>query len=69
MLTKPTNREKKDEPPKTEQQIQTEIQSLFRQITASVTFLPQLAVGLYCLLLLLLLPSLSIAPSPFYPFN
>ena len=27
---------------KDEQQIQTEIQSLFRQITASVTFLPQL---------------------------
>ncbi|MCJ1356367.1 MAG: Mitotic spindle checkpoint component mad2 [Icmadophila ericetorum] len=29
-------------PDKTEKEIQTEIQSIFRQITASVTFLPQL---------------------------
>ncbi|KAL9137824.1 MAG: hypothetical protein Q9175_000958 [Cornicularia normoerica] len=32
-------------PEKTEKEIQLEIQSIFRQITASVTFLPQLDVG------------------------
>ena len=35
-----------DPPPeKTEKEIQLEIQSIFRQITASVTFLPQLEAG------------------------
>ena len=32
-------------PEKTEKEIQSEIQSIFRQITASVTFLPQLDAG------------------------
>ena len=32
-------------PEKTEKEIQLEIQSIFRQITASVTFLPQLDAG------------------------
>lgn len=32
-------------PEKTEKEIQLEIQSIFRQITASVTFLPQLEAG------------------------
>lgn len=32
-------------PEKTEKEIQQEIQSIFRQITASVTFLPQLDAG------------------------
>ena len=32
-------------PEKTEREIQLEIQSIFRQITASVTFLPQLDAG------------------------
>ena len=45
----PTNLESRDtpEPPpeKTEKEIQLEIQSIFRQITASVTFLPQLDAG------------------------
>jgi mitotic spindle assembly checkpoint protein MAD2 len=31
------------EPPKTEEEIQSEIRALFRQITASVTFLPLLS--------------------------
>ena len=31
--------------PKTEKEIQAEIQAIFRQITASVTFLPQLDAG------------------------
>ena len=39
-------REASDPPPeKTEKEIQLEIQSIFRQITASVTFLPQLDAG------------------------
>ncbi|KAL8944787.1 MAG: hypothetical protein Q9216_000209 [Gyalolechia sp. 2 TL-2023] len=40
----PTTGRETDQPPaeKTEKEIQAEIQSIFRQITASVTFLPQL---------------------------
>ena len=42
-LTNPFRSESSVPPPeKTEKEIQDEIQSLFRQITASVTFLPQL---------------------------
>ena len=43
--TNPRTRNAAAEPPapeKTEKEIQDEIQSIFRQITASVTFLPQL---------------------------
>ena len=36
------HREAQPSPEKTEKEIQDEIQSIFRQITASVTFLPQL---------------------------
>ena len=35
------------EPPKSEEDVQAEIRALFRQITASVTFLPQLDAGSY----------------------
>jgi mitotic spindle assembly checkpoint protein MAD2 len=39
---RPERKEKEKEKAKTEKEIQDEIQAIFRQITASVTFLPQL---------------------------
>jgi mitotic spindle assembly checkpoint protein MAD2 len=43
MLTKSNRGAAAEQPPeKTEQEIQSEIQAIFRQITASVTFLPML---------------------------
>ena len=41
-LLSPSERDAELPPEKTEKEIQDEIQSIFRQITASVTFLPQL---------------------------